>query len=297
MLLAKVARRFQQRSPSAVLGEICLKAPAYLRSVARWQLRTCRCCRKLSVFATNGAGCEFACCALCGANLRYELLAQEIRERFGAALRKLRIVEFDPGSPLKALLSESGNYTRTFFSESVPRGEMGKYGARCEDITRLTFPASSVDLMVSSDVLEHVVDLESAFTEIARVLRPGGVHLFTVPYRDRTRRRVDWSGGQFVYLEEPEYHRDPLNGRGILAAWDIGPDLPEHVSATGLTLKICRGPVGPDRRVVWTAEKAGGAEGDERAEIIGEGVPGKMGAPLQGDGSGKNSVERNERQA
>ncbi|HET7213197.1 MAG TPA: class I SAM-dependent methyltransferase [Terriglobia bacterium] len=297
MLLAKVARRFQQRSPSAVLGEICLKAPAYFRSVAHWQLRTCRCCRRLSIFASNGGGCESVWCALCGANLRYELLAQEIRERFGPALRKLRIVEFDPGSPLEALLSESGNYTRTFFSESVPHGEIGKRGARCEDITSLTFPASSVDLMVSSDVLEHVVDLESAFRESARVLVPGGVHLFTVPYHDRTRRRVAWGDGQYVYLEEPEYHLDPLNRRGILAAWDVGPDLPQHVSAAGLTLKICRGPVGPDRRVVWMAEKTAGAEVGRRAESKAAVLPGKLNAPLPAGGAGKRSGERSERQA
>ena len=297
MVLAKVARRFQQRSPSAVLGEICHKAPAYLRSMASWQLRTCKCCRKLSIFASNGAGCECTWCALCGANLRYELLAQEIRERFGPALRKLRVVEFDPGSPLKALLSESGNYVRTFFSATVSHGEVGKGGARCEDITNLTFPGSSVDLMVSSDVLEHVVDLESALRESARVLVPGGVHLFTVPYRDRTRRRVAWSEGQFVYLEEPEYHRDPLNGRGILAAWDVGPDLPEHVRAAGLTLKICRGPVGPDRRVVWMAEKQAGAEGGERGEINGEVLPGKLRAPLQAGGAGKGRGQGSERQA
>lgn len=238
-----------------MVGELYRKAPAYLKNLSRWKFRTCQCCRRWSFFVTNGSGSEFACCAVCGANLRYELLAEEIRKRFTGHLRGLRVVEFDPGSPLKTLLSESGRYTRTFFSESVPRGEVGIQGARSEDITRLTFPSSSIDLMVSSDVLEHVIDLEAALRETARVLVPGGVHLFTVPYRDRTRPRAAWTNGQLQYLEEPEYHSDPLNQQGILAAWDIGPDWPAHIRTSGIDLEICRGPVGPDRRVVWAASR------------------------------------------
>lgn len=258
MLPAKIAIRLGQRKPSAILKEIFHKAPGYLRGIPRWQLRTCRCCLKISLFLASGHGSEFVWCTRCGANLRYELLAQEIRDRFGPALRKLRIVEFDPCSPLRTLLSESESYTRTFFSESVPRGQVGMHGARCEDIIALTFPDSSIDLMISSDVLEHVMDLEGAFRETARVLVPGGVHLFTAPYRQKTRPRVTWNNGRLIHLAEPEYHSDPLNEKGILAVWDIGPDLAQTINTSGLALRICRGPEGPDRRVVWAATKENG---------------------------------------
>jgi len=59
------------------------------------------------------------------------------------------------------------------------------------------------------------------------------------------------------YLEPPEYHRDPLNPKGILAFWDIGPDLGEVLASPGLHIKVVRGPVGDDGRVVWVAERAG----------------------------------------
>jgi SAM-dependent methyltransferase len=42
-------------------------------------------------------------------------------------------------------------------------------------------PAASFDWVLSNSVLEHVDDLEAVLAEVARLLRPGGVFLFTVP--------------------------------------------------------------------------------------------------------------------
>jgi SAM-dependent methyltransferase len=42
---------------------------------------------------------------------------------------------------------------------------------------RLPFDDSSFDAVLSTDTFEHVMDLEGAFREIARVLKPGGVFL------------------------------------------------------------------------------------------------------------------------
>jgi ubiquinone/menaquinone biosynthesis C-methylase UbiE len=45
----------------------------------------------------------------------------------------------------------------------------------------LPFPAERFDVVVSSSVLEYVADLPSHFSEIARVLKPGGWYFATVP--------------------------------------------------------------------------------------------------------------------
>ena len=50
------------------------------------------------------------------------------------------------------------------------------------DITNLRFSDSSFDLIVCSDVLEHIHDDELAFSELARVLRNGGTLILTVPF-------------------------------------------------------------------------------------------------------------------
>ena len=47
---------------------------------------------------------------------------------------------------------------------------------------RLPFPDGHFDTVLCTQVLEHVEDLERAAAEIARVLRPGGHALVTVPF-------------------------------------------------------------------------------------------------------------------
>jgi SAM-dependent methyltransferase len=45
----------------------------------------------------------------------------------------------------------------------------------------LPFPDDSFDLLTALDVLEHIEDDRGALREVARVLRPGGIFLATVP--------------------------------------------------------------------------------------------------------------------
>jgi len=40
----------------------------------------------------------------------------------------------------------------------------------------------SFDLVITLDVFEHVLRPAKAFAEIARTLKPGGAHIYTVPY-------------------------------------------------------------------------------------------------------------------
>lgn len=50
-----------------------------------------------------------------------------------------------------------------------------------EDIQALSFPDSSYDMVMANHVLEHVADDAKALREIARILRPKGVAVITVP--------------------------------------------------------------------------------------------------------------------
>ena len=63
-------------------------------------------------------------------------------------------------------------------------------GVRSEDLTRLTYRDESFDLVLTSETLEHVPDLDAALSEIHRVLVPGGRHIFTIPLLARSGRNV-----------------------------------------------------------------------------------------------------------
>jgi len=189
----------------------------------------------------------------CSANERYELLAAEIRSRYRDQLSAMEVLELDPSSPLQSMLSQARTFTRSFYQEG--RVVRKNNGAVCEDITALTFKDACFDLIVSSDVLEHVHRLDDAFHETARVLKPGGAHLFTVPPRALTRQRAKIVNGEIHYIEPPEYHSDPQSSSGILAFWDIGSDLASTLPTPDLHIHIVRGPTSSSGRVVWIAEQ------------------------------------------
>ena len=59
-------------------------------------------------------------------------------------------------------------------------GDRGTVGILIElDAASLGFPAGTFDLVLSISTLEHALDVDAVLSEIARVLRPGGLALLT----------------------------------------------------------------------------------------------------------------------
>lgn len=255
MALLKIWRTVQQQGARAALRKVVSVVPVYVTGIPYWKLGRCQCCQRLTIFIAHpNRLAECRACLFCSANERYELLAMEIRHRYGNKLGEMDVLELDPHSPLRALLTVARSYTRSFYEEGCRVPE--KDGAVCQDISSLKFANGSFDLIVSSEVLEHVPCLDKALSESARVLKPGGAHIFTVPPRIRTKKRAQIIEGKMTHIEPPEYHLDPMSPEGILAFWDIGPDLAQVFPTDGLEIKIARGPVGDAGRVVWIAERA-----------------------------------------
>ena len=99
---------------------------------------------------------------------------------------------------------------------------------RFQDVTALSFRKASKDAVVSFDVLEHVPDYRQALREFARVLKPGGVLVMTVPFyaasADSQAIAFVGADGEIETLGEPEYHGDPLS-HGVLCFHHLGWDL------------------------------------------------------------------------
>lgn len=162
--------------------------------------------------------------------------------------RDLQVHESSPGGrgvSLK-LHHQCGGYTGSHFYPDVPLGRYHKSGYRCENLERLTFADNSFDLFITQDVMEHIFDPAQAFREIARVLRPGGMHIFTVPIvrkmQPTVRKAERRSDGSVALLGDAEYHGNPIDDTGSLVTmhwgYDIGALITRETGMSTMTREI-----------------------------------------------------------
>jgi SAM-dependent methyltransferase len=139
--------------------------------------------------------------------------------------------------------NECPGYVASHFYPDFPKGTMHPDGFRCEDLESLTFENESFDLVITQDVMEHVLNPALAFLEIGRTLRPNGAHIFTVPIVHKSRpsqcRAKRGEDGSIIYLQQPEYHGNPIDPNGSLVCMDWGYDICEFIfEAAGLYTTI-----------------------------------------------------------
>lgn len=137
-------------------------------------------------------------------------------------------------------LGEDPRFEGSELHDGLPYGAALPNGGSCQNLEALTFPDASFDVVLTEDVLEHVRYPDRAFSEIARVLRPGGVHIFTVPlaFDHRTIERVEpREDGDDRLLTEPEWHGDNVHGRA-LAYRTFGVDIFERLEGFGFTTRL-----------------------------------------------------------
>ena len=111
-------------------------------------------------------------------------------------------------------------------------------GIRSENLESLSFPNESLDLHITQDVLEHVFRPSQVFKEIARTLKPGGMHIGTVPLVNRSSPsalRAHLDHNEVVYVKPAQYHGSPDQDKKSLVTIDWGFDLCRHIfEACGL---------------------------------------------------------------
>lgn len=146
------------------------------------------------------------------------------------------VYEMSSRGPLVRFLQRSGTRLTTseYFDDTAPGDWRGDI--QCQDVQRLTYPDASFDLCTSTEVFEHVPDDLAGFREVRRVLRPGGLFVFTVPLAPAmsTVTRAVLRDGRIEHLLPPEYHLDTLRGENtVLCFRDYGADIVERVVAAG----------------------------------------------------------------
>jgi SAM-dependent methyltransferase len=95
-----------------------------------------------------------------------------------------------------------------------------------QDITASSYGDATADIVVHCDVLEHVPNYRAALEDSLRILRPGGVLLFTTPFFVQQQETLilaqQTAAGEIIHnVDEPEYHDDPFRGQ-ILTYYRFG---------------------------------------------------------------------------
>lgn len=203
----------------------------------------CPVCEDPTFFIIEGANLrEHYRCWKCGSLPQNRALLRVLQDNF-PNWRDLSIHEPSPGGPASEKLNrECPRYLPTHYDAKIPRGEVVG-GLRCEDMGSQTFPAHRFDLVVTVDVFQHLPSPRDAFTEIARTLKPGGAHVFTVPWSPerKTVTRVRFENGQPVHIEPATYQGKAIDERGGLVVTDWGWELPFHIQSwSGLATAVYR---------------------------------------------------------
>jgi hypothetical protein len=136
-------------------------------------------------------------CVRCHSVPRWRGIIHVLESKF-PDWRNLTIHECGAGGPAtRKFRRESTRYSSScYLVPEVPRGDVVG-NVSCQDIEDLTFADESFDLVITQDVLEHVLRPDRAVAEIARILRSGGAHVFTVPIYHGRR---SLSSGRFLQI-------------------------------------------------------------------------------------------------
>jgi SAM-dependent methyltransferase len=157
------------------------------------------------------------------------------------------VYDTDSRNSISRFLRPLSGYTTSDYLPGVAPGTVLGERHSCQDLSALTLGNGSCDLVLTSDVFEHVRLYRRSFDEIFRVLKPGGALIFTVPFDPDSDRHVT-----FVDVEDPSdasrdrcvrekvFHGDPLQGSGALLYRIYGRQIFDELEEAGFVVNYER---------------------------------------------------------
>lgn len=212
-----------------IVGSYLRTAQIRLRALWSSNAGYCHCCRQVTQFEITGPWLrDQYFCRACRSIPRQRHI-NHILDRY---IPNWGDKEIHESSPSNMFISQwASRYSSSQYLAGVREGALHN-GNRCENLEHLTFADDSFDLFITQDVMEHVFHPSKAFREIMRVLKPGGVHVFTAPkHKNITQSyaRALLEKGEVKNLLEPIYHGNPVGDGRALVTWDYGDDFEAQI--------------------------------------------------------------------
>lgn len=207
---------------------------------------TCNVCGKRTIFlctdletARGNMFCLFCRSSSRKRHVAKHVICDAVRDisciaQIPALDREISIYVLETGDAFYKALKEYPHFFSSTYDPDIETGNTIGDRIYCQNVEELTFDDSSFDIVISEDIFEHVRNYKRGFESVARVLKPGGYHIFTVPFNFHipTIVRVDTSTDEDIHLLPPEYHGDRIRGQ-ILAYRTFGTDLFNTLQSLG----------------------------------------------------------------
>ena len=165
--------------------------------------------------------------------------------------RRLKIAEINSCGGVHKFLNHLPNVSYSEF-------ESQDKTIRHENLLGLSYADASFDIILHSDTLEHIPDIDRALSEIWRVLKLGGAMIFSIPIvRDgrATLVRAKLQDGEIKHFSPPSYHGGSYQATSqYLVCYEFGEDFMDLLKSHGFKVELLEYPDNP-AAVTFTAIK------------------------------------------
>jgi SAM-dependent methyltransferase len=197
--------------------------------------RTCPICGYRGRFISVGHPPRWdARCLNCGSRERHRLTQLWITEGGGNKLAGKRILHFAPERIWQRMMRGNPQYETADLMQAGVTHRV--------DITAIPLPDAGFDVVMAHHVLEHIPDDRKAMRELFRMVKPGGLGLFTVPINPT--RQDTYENPAITGPAERWAHfsaEDHLRYYGL--------DFADRLTEAGFTVEIFR--MRPEQEVVF----------------------------------------------